>query len=50
MRTRAEINQSPAFPEVKMLEVLLDIRDILNKREVKKLGRPPKQKKRREDL
>jgi len=44
MRSREEINKSPSYPEAKMLEVLLDIRDLLNKKEVKKPGRPKKTK------
>ena len=31
MRTREEINKSPSFPEAKVVEVLLDIRELLIK-------------------
>ena len=31
MRSRDEINKAPSFPEAKMLEVLLDCRDLLVK-------------------
>ena len=42
MRTREEINNAPSFPEAKMLEVLLDCRDLL----VKLNKKPRKTKKR----
>ena len=31
MRSREEINKAPAFPEAKMVEILLDIRELLSK-------------------
>jgi len=40
MRSREEIDKATSFPEHKMLEVLLDIRELLTKKEVKKRGRP----------
>jgi len=46
MRTREEIEKGNAFPEAKMVEVLLDIRELLVKKPYtgKPRGRPKKHK------
>ena len=36
MRSRDEINKAPSFPEAKMLEVLLDVRELLIKQKPKR--------------
>jgi len=43
MRTRKEIEQDGSRKDILTLEVLLDIRDLLSKKEVKR-GRPKKRK------
>ncbi len=46
MRSKEEIQDSGIRPDILTLEVLLDIRDLLKKQPGKKrLGRPPKKKK-----
>ncbi len=42
MRTREQITKDGLRPEFLILEVLLDIRDLLSKKETKKRGRPRK--------
>jgi len=36
MRSREEINKAPSFPEAKMVEILLDIRELLEKQKPKR--------------
>lgn len=44
MRTREEINNAPSFPEAKILEVLLDIRELLGKQVKRERARNKREK------